>query len=159
MPSFAYVVKDRAGKTSQGTIDAGNMSEAAGKLRQDGNLIVKLNPVGRGATGSVRAKTGSQAGVPRGRVTLQDKMFFTKQFYVMIKAGIGMIACLNNLAEQSENKYFKYVIRQIRQEVESGMALSVAMRKFPKAFDNLFIYMLEAGEASGKLDLSLSQVK
>lgn len=158
MPSFAYEVKDRAGKSSQGTMDAGNMGEVAGRLRQDGFYIVKLNPVGRTITSSTVSKSGSQGDITRGRVPLKDKMIFTKQFHVMIKAGIGMLACLNNLSEQCENKYLKYVINSIRREVESGVALSVAMSKFPKVFDRMFIHMLEAGEASGKLDLCLSRL-
>lgn len=151
MPSFAYVAKDRSGKTSRGTVTAATASEAAGMLRLENLIVVQLDAVG--AKSSTSAKGANKPELSeRGRVALKEKMFFTKQFYVMLKAGLGMILCLNNLYNQTENKYFKHVINEIRKDVEGGVSLSVAMAKFPKVFEKIFVHMIEAGEASGKLD-------
>jgi type IV pilus assembly protein PilC len=157
MPSFNYVVKDRSGRTSQGVMEAASMGEVATKLRQDNLFVVQINPVGQRSR-SVSRKGDINSEKNRGRVALKDKLFFVKQFYVMLKAGLGMIVCLNNLYAQTENKYLRYIISGVRKDVEGGMALSAALGKFPKVFEKLFIHMLEAGEASGKLEVSLERL-
>lgn len=158
MPSFNYVVKDRSGKTSQGVMEALSMGEAATKLRQDGMFIVQINPVGQRMGSSISKGTKGNQISSRGRVSLKNKMFFVKQFHVMLKAGLGMIVCLNNLYAQTDNKYLRYIINEVRKDVEGGLPLSSALSKFPKVFDKLFIHMLEAGEASGKLEVSLERL-
>jgi len=159
MASFKYVVKDRSGKTSQGFIEAANMGEAAAKLRQDNYFIVQLGPADKkSAVLTKSAKQQTQENSVRGKVNLKDKIFFTKQFYVMLRAGMGMIVCLNNLYEQTENLYLRHIITEIRKDVESGVPLSTALAKFPKVFNGMFVNMIEAGEASGKLDLSLQRL-
>jgi len=159
MASFKYVVKDRSGKTSQGFIEAANMGEAAAKLRQDNYFIVQLGPADKkSAVLTKSAKQQTRENSVRGKVNLKDKIFFTKQFYVMLRAGMGMIVCLNNLYEQTENLYLRHIITEIRKDVESGVPLSTALAKFPKVFNGMFVNMIEAGEASGKLDLSLQRL-
>lgn len=155
MASFAYVAKDRSGKKSEGVIDALNLSEAANRLRQDNLFIIKLGPAN--AKSALTAKSGSETAT-KGRVSLKEKMFLAKQFYVMMHAGMGMIMCLNNLYEQTENKYLKHILNQTRTDVESGTPLSEAFAKFPKVFDKMFVYLLQAGEASGKLDNSFMRL-
>lgn len=156
MPSFAYVARDRSGKTLKGVIDTPNIKEAAAKLRQDNLFITQLAPVGARtstSTGSSKPDVAS-----KGRISVKDKMFFTKQFYVMLKAGLGMIICLSNLVNQTSNKYMRYIIGEVQKSVEGGVSLSEALSKFSKAFDPMFIHMLEAGEASGKLDVSFARL-
>lgn len=150
MANFAYVARERSGRVVQGTIDAADIREAAGKLRQENLLISKLNPVGAKASSSGKNDETKS----RGRISLKEKMFLTKQFYVMLKAGLGMLTCFNNLYVQTENKYLKYIVNEIRRDVEGGTQLSEAFNKFPNIFEKMFIHMVEAGEASGKLETS-----
>lgn len=152
MPSFAYVAKDRTGRTIKGVVDAPNQKEAADKLRKDNLFITSL-------VSTDKAVSGKKALVSeKGRVTLKDKLFFTRQFNVMLRAGLSMIVILNNLFSQGNNKFLKYVINEISKGVEGGESLSVAMGRYPKAFDKMFVHMMEAGEASGKLDVSLERM-
>lgn len=151
MPSYAYVAKDRTGRSIKGVLDAANSKEAADKLRKDNLFITSLV--------SADKSRGKDAPVSeKGKVSLREVLFFTRQFNVMLRAGLGMIVILNNLFSQGTNKFFKYVINEIRKGVEGGESLSVAMAKHPKAFDKMFVYMMEAGEASGKMDLSLERM-
>lgn len=156
MPSYTYFAKDLSGKSIQGTMEAANQTEVIQKLRKD-NLFITQITSAQDRT-KVRGTSASNGTSPRGHVSLKEKMFLAKQFNVMLKAGLGMISCLNNLASQGENKYFRYVITELRKDVESGKTLSDAMSRHPKVFDRMFIYMVEAGEASGKLDLSFSRM-
>ncbi len=152
MPSYTYVAKNRAGKLTKGMVDALNPREAASKLRAENLLITEIKE----ATNA--AKKNSSSDKTKGRVPLKDKLIFLKQFSVMNKAGLGMVVCLNNLVTQTSNPYFRYLINQIRLEVEGGESLSGAVSKYPKVFDKMFIHLLEAGEASGKLDVSLERL-
>lgn len=165
MPSFSYRVKDRSGRASSGTLEATTLSEAAARLKQEEWFIVQLHPEGGGTVGKL-AKTIAagrlQSADPKvalhGRVSLKDKLFFTRQFAVMLNAGLSMLMCLNNLYAQTDNKYLRFILREVRKEVEGGASLSVALHKYPKVFELMFIHMLEAGEASGKLDICLDRL-
>lgn len=152
MASFSYVAKDQKGKIIQGVLDATNQQEVIQRLRKDNLFITQINAVGQ-----ERAKNAA-ANSTFGRVTLKERLFFSKQFYVMLKAGLGMTASLNNLFNQTDNKYFKFVINEVRRDVESGRTLSEAFARQPKVFDKMFIHMVEAGEASGKLDVSFNRM-
>jgi type IV pilus assembly protein PilC len=94
----------------------------------------------------------------KGRVTPKELAVFTRQFSVMIDAGLPLVQCLEILGSQQENKAFKRMLLQVRQDVESGSSLADAMRKQPKAFDDLFCNMIAAGEAGGILDTILQRL-
>ncbi|HEY9420204.1 MAG TPA: type II secretion system F family protein, partial [Thermoanaerobaculia bacterium] len=81
-----------------------------------------------------------------------------RQFSVMLDAGLPLVQCLEILGDQEENKVFQAIIQQVRSDVESGSSLADAMRKHPKAFDNLFTNMVAAGEAGGILDIILQRL-
>ena len=83
---------------------------------------------------------------------------FTRQFSVMIDAGLPLVSCIDILAEQQKNVFFKEVLHQVRQNVEEGATLSSALEKHPKVFDSLFTNMVEAGETGGVLDLILQRL-
>ncbi len=92
------------------------------------------------------------------RVNAKELALFTRQFSVMLDAGLPLVECLSILAEQQENKTFRSILEGIRTDVESGATLAEAMRKHPKTFDKLFTNMVAAGEAAGILDVILQRL-
>lgn len=100
----------------------------------------------------------AKAAATKGRVSSKDLALFTKQFSVMLDAGLPLIQCLELLAEQQEKLVFKNILLQLREDVEAGATLADAMRKHPKAFSNLFVNMISAGEAGGVLDVILRRL-
>ena len=94
----------------------------------------------------------------RKKVGAKELAVFTRQFSVMIDAGLPLVQCLDILAEQQNNTFFKDVLRQVRQNVEEGSTLFAAMQKHPRVFDALYTSMVEAGETGGVLDLILQRL-
>lgn len=88
----------------------------------------------------------------------KDLAIFTRQFSVMIDAGLPLVQCLDILAQQQQNKHFQQVLAQVRQDVEEGSTLAAAMNRHPKVFDQLYTNMVEAGETGGILDLILQRL-
>jgi len=110
---------------------------------------------------SVKEK-GREIGIPklggRKKVKSKDLSVFTRQFSVMIDAGLPLVQCLEILAQQQENKYFQQILLQVRQDVEEGSTLAAAMARHPRVFDQLYSNMVEAGETGGILDLILQRL-
>ena len=94
----------------------------------------------------------------RKKVGAKELAVFTRQFSVMIDAGLPLVQCIDILAEQQNNAFFKDVLRQVRQNVEEGATLFAALEKHPKVFDSLYTHMVEAGETGGVLDLILQRL-
>lgn len=110
---------------------------------------------------SIKEK-GREIGIPklggRKKVKAKELSIFTRQFSVMIDAGLPLVQCLDILASQQENKFFQQVIGQVRQDVEEGSTLAAAMGRHPKVFDQLYSNMVEAGETGGILDIILQRL-
>ena len=153
MATFAYAGRTRAGQTVTGERAADTMDAAVAALRRDQILVTSINPV-RGSAGASRLSTAL-----RGRaVNPKSLAVFTRQFSVMIDAGLPLVQCLEILGGQEEDKQFAAVILATRGDVEGGMSLADAMRKHPKVFDSLFTNMIAAGEAGGILDTILKRL-
>jgi len=111
------------------------------------------------AKSSAAAKPKAKAAVKvAGSVAAKDLAIFTRQFSVMIDAGLPLVQCLEILGSSNDNKTFAKILTMTRQDVESGASLADAMRKHPKAFDELFCNMIAAGEAGGILDTILKRL-
>jgi type IV pilus assembly protein PilC len=110
---------------------------------------------------SVKEK-GREIGIPkiggRKKVAAKDLSVFTRQFSVMIDAGLPLVQCLEILAQQQENKYFQQILMQVRQDVEEGSTLAASMARHPRVFDQLYANMVDAGETGGILDLILQRL-
>ncbi|HEV8132238.1 MAG TPA: type II secretion system F family protein [Acidobacteriota bacterium] len=108
---------------------------------------------------SIKEK-GKELSLPKFRSKVKDKELavFTKQFSVMIDAGLPLVQCLDIMATQHENRTFQDVLFQVRNDVEGGSTLADAMKRHPKVFDNLFTNMIAAGEAGGILDTILQRL-
>jgi type IV pilus assembly protein PilC len=154
MATFAYSGRTRAGETVSGEREAESMEAVVSALRREQVLVTKINPVKEKA--ATAPKVGKPAKVKS--VSAKSLAVFTRQFSVMIDAGLPLVQCLEILGTQEEDKNFGRVILETRAEVENGASLADAMRKNPKVFDALFTNMIAAGEAGGILDTILKRL-
>jgi type IV pilus assembly protein PilC len=148
VPAFVWKGKTRDGKVVSGERVADNKEAVQALLRRDQIMVMKVT------------EKGKEFALPKfgGGVPAKDLAIFTRQFSVMIDAGLPLVQCLEILGGQQENKTFAKVLQQTRMDVEGGASLADAMRKHPKAFDDLFTNMIAAGEAGGILDTILKRL-
>jgi type IV pilus assembly protein PilC len=130
------------------------MDSVVAALRREQIQVTKISPVSA-AKGGAAAAVGKLK--PRG-VPAKNLAVFTRQFSVMIDAGLPLVQCLDILGNQEEHKYFAQVILATRTDVEGGQSLADAMKKHPKVFDTLYVNMIAAGEAGGILDTILKRL-
>jgi len=153
MATFAYTGRTRGGETVSGERIADTLETATAALRRDQVLVTKIAPA------KTRAEQKAVTKRARGRrVNSKNLAVFTRQFSVMIDAGLPLVQCLDILGTQEEDKNFARVIIETRSDVEGGSSLADAMRKHPKVFDALFTNMIAAGEAGGILDTILKRL-
>ena len=152
MATFAYSGRTRAGQNVTGERIAESIDAAVAALRREQILVTQINPI------KEAAKAAGPAKVKARRVNAKNLAVFTRQFSVMIDAGLPLVQCLEILGTQEEDKNFSAVILATRGDVESGMSLADAMKKHPKTFDPLFTNMIAAGEAGGILDTILKRL-
>ena len=149
MATFAYSGRTRQGQAVSGERSADTMDGAVAALRRDQILVTQINPV----------KQAAKSAKPSGKkVAAKNLAVFTRQFSVMIDAGLPLVQCLEILGTQEEDKNFASVILATRGDVEGGASLADAMKKHPKTFDPLFTNMIAAGEAGGILDTILKRL-
>jgi type IV pilus assembly protein PilC len=146
MPQYTYTARAVNGELKSATIDAPSRDDVIKQLRQ-----LKLNVVKIDEGTANRKKRG-------GSIKMRDVVIFTRQFSTMINAGLPLVQALDILATQSENPALKDVTRQVVFDVESGNTLADAMRKHPRAFSDLYVNMVAAGEAGGILDTILMRL-
>src|SRR6266851_4982003 len=156
MPTFAYTGRTRAGQTVSGERVADTMDAATTALRREQINVTRITPAAEKA--DAKAKDKEKVGKIGKKVSAKNLAVFTRQFSVMIDAGLPLVQCLDILGTQEEDKNFAAVILQTRTDVESGASLADAMRKHPKTFDPLFTNMIAAGEAGGILDTILKRL-
>jgi type IV pilus assembly protein PilC len=153
MATFAYSGRTRAGETVTGERIADTMDAAVAALRRERIVVTRITP--SRAKAEAAAKKLGRLGR---KVKSKNLAVFTRQFSVMIDAGLPLVQCLDILGSQEEDKNFAAVILQTRTAVESGASLADAMRKHPKTFDSLYTNMVAAGEAGGILDTILKRL-
>lgn len=147
MTTFQYVAKNRSGAKQSGTIQAENRQQALIQITQKGLTIEKLTE-----------KTAKAPAKMNKRVKTADLLIFTRQLSTIVSAGLPLLQGLDILAEQTDDPNFRAVIDAVATEVESGETFSDALRKFPKAFPDLYVSMVRSGEAGGDLDGVLLQL-
>jgi type IV pilus assembly protein PilC len=148
MPVFTYQGKNKAGAKVSGEQAANNKAELASLLRRQQINVTKM---------SEKGKEFSLPSFGSG-VKQEELAIFTRQFSVMIDAGLPLVQCLEILGGQQENKTFQKVLTGTRASVEGGSTLSAAMRQYEKVFDPLYVNMVEAGETGGILDTILQRL-
>jgi type IV pilus assembly protein PilC len=131
------------------------MDAATAALRREQINVTRITPAKPKAEAAKKDKAVGKSGK---KVAAKNLAVFTRQFSVMIDAGLPLVQCLDILGSQEEDKNFAFVILATRTDVESGASLADAMRKHPKTFDPLFTNMIAAGEAGGILDTILKRL-
>lgn len=147
MPAFTYTARALNGDLKTATIEAPNRDEVVTQLRRQRLNVVKIDE----AKEVKKKKSG-------GKITMRDVVIFTRQFSTMINAGLPLVQALDILAKQSENPALKDVTLAVVFDVESGHTVADALRKHPKAFTDLYVNMVAAGEAGGILDTILMRL-
>ena len=148
MPAFTYTARALNGDLRTATIDAPSRDEVVAQLRRQRLNVVKIDEASQAANKKKSA----------GKISMRDVVIFTRQFSTMINAGLPLVQALDILAKQSENKALKDVTRAVVFDVESGHTVADALRKHPKAFSDLYVNMVAAGEAGGILDTILMRL-
>ena len=148
MPNYVWKGRNRTGLVQEGVLAAESKDAALASLRRQNIVVTGIRE---------RGKEISLAKMGR-RVNPKTLAIFTRQFSVMIDAGLPLVQCLEILANQQEHKSFQKILLQVRQDVEAGSTLADAMRRHPKAFNNLYVNMIAAGEAGGILDTILQRL-
>ena len=144
-----------AGRYIEGEIEALNQEEASHKLKEQKVIITNLVRVKKKSAKKEKKKTGSSFSLFKKKVKPEDIVIFSKQFATMVKAGLPILNVLTMLRDQSEHPTMKEIIEEIRKSLEGGLTLSKCFEKYPKTFDNIYVNLIKAGEASGKLDVFL----
>src|SRR5512141_1434131 len=148
MPNYVWKGRNRAGLIQEGVLAADSKDVALASLRRQNIVVTGIRE---------RGKEISLTKMGR-RVPPKTLAIFTRQFSVMIDAGLPLVQCREILANQQEHKNFQKILLQVRQDVEAGSTLADAMRRHPKAFNNLYVNMIAAGEAGGILDTILQRL-
>ena len=150
MPTFAFSGRTRSGETVSGERAGDTMDGVVATLRREQILVTRILPAQ--APRVVERKIREKA------APAKNLAVFTRQFSVMIDAGLPLVQCLEILGSQEEDKNFSAVILQTRADVEGGASLADAMKRHPKTFDALYSNMIAAGEAGGILDTILKRL-
>jgi type IV pilus assembly protein PilC len=153
MPTFAYSGRTRAGQTVSGERVADSMDAAVAALRREQIMVTRIDAAKAAKAAEKKAKAPKGKSVPSKNLAI-----FTRQFSVMIDAGLPLVQCLEILGRQEPHKGFSAAILKVREDVEGGAALADAMKKHPKTFDSLYSNMIAAGEAGGILDTILKRL-
>ncbi len=148
MPTYSWKGKNKLGKMQEGTVAAENKEAVIALLRRQQIMV------------SAVTEKGKEIAFPKfgGGVSQKEIAIFTRQFSVMIDAGLPLVQCLEILGSQQKNRVFQKVLFQVRQDVESGSNLADSLRKHPKVFNDLFCNMIAAGESGGILDTILQRL-
>ncbi len=150
MATFSYVAIDEAGKRTKGIIDANDENDAFAAVRAE-----KLTPL------KVKKQTmmNKEIDISFGpKVKPRDLSVFCRQCVSMLNAGVTLVDTLDMLSEQSENKYMKQALAEVRDTIQQGESFSDALKMRTDVFPKMMIYMVEAGEASGSLEIALDRM-
>jgi type IV pilus assembly protein PilC len=145
MPAFTYTARTAAGELRTATVEAATAQDVVAQLRRQRMTVVKVDEQAKGKK-------------VKGGIKMRDIVIFTRQFSTMINAGLPLVQALDILAKQTENKVLAAATRDIVFDVESGHTVADALSKHPKAFSELYVNMVAAGEAGGILDTILMRL-
>ena len=152
MPKFSWEGKTRTGAVQKGEMEAASEGAVTATLRRQGIQPGKIKERGKGLDIELKIP-GMQP-----KITTKDLVVFTRQFATMIDAGLPLVQCLDILGRQQDNKTFKKILVEVKESVESGSTFAEALKKHPKAFDDLYVNLVAAGEVGGILDTILNRL-
>lgn len=152
MPLYAYEALSRDGKRSKGVLDASSLQAARQQLTAQGLYLVRLE--------QTREEAGASNFFRRlfaGKVKVKQKILFTKQLAILLRSGVPLLQAVDLLIEQFEGRLHTMLVT-IRDELKEGVALATALQKYPSVFDNIYVQLVRAGEASGNLEVILERL-
>lgn len=149
MPYFNYTIRDATGQTRTGKVEAPNAEELRKRLQEEGLQVIEISEDRK----APRVPAGGY-----GRVKLSDLAIFARQFSTMLDAGVSLVRCLDVLQQQTNNARLRKILIDLSTRVESGESLSRSMARHPKAFSQLIIGLIRAGEVGGVLEESLQRI-
>lgn len=151
MALYAYQAFLKDGKKINGTIDAPSLQSAKEQLSRQGIYPIAIHLSAPEATTSWWQRLFAK------RATIKDKILFTRQLAVLLKSGVPLLQALELLTEQFEGA-LKTMLIAIKDEVKEGISFADALKKYPKVFDTIYVQLVRAGEASGKLEIILQRL-
>jgi len=149
---FRYVAIDKKGRTVKGETDALSNQEVHAMLEGSGIYPISIEEA------SIPRLNLAKLNFSFGRVKQEELIIFTEQFATLISSGLSIVDSLDGLAEQTENKTLKKVILNIRADIERGISLSNAFKKYNRIFPEIYVNLLAVGEATGNLDKVLRSI-
>ncbi|MDO8756832.1 MAG: type II secretion system F family protein [Elusimicrobiota bacterium] len=152
MARYAYTVQDSRGETSSGALEANSENEAINSLQAKGYFILSI------VADKAGGKAGGGGGGGGGTPALRDLVFFAEQLSTLLNGGVPLVRALSLLGENSSSKPLQYALAQVTKDVSSGTALYRALERHPKAFDTLWVSLVQAGEMGGQLPKVLKQI-
>jgi len=152
MSKFAWEGVTRSGQSMKGEMEAPTQEAVQAQLRRQGIQPGKIKARGRGLDMEIKIP-GMEP-----KISTKDLVVFTRQFATMIDAGLPLVQCLDILGIQQDNKTFKKILLKVKEDVESGSTFADALKKHPKAFDELYVNLVAAGEVGGILDTILNRL-
>jgi len=152
MPKFNWEARTRTGGSQKGVIEAATVDIVEAQLKKYGFTNITIKAEAKGLSFKLPKFGGG------GKINEKDLVVFTRQFSTMIDSGLPLVQCLEILASQQENKAFKEILYKVKESVESGSTFADALGKHPKAFDQLFVNLVAAGEVGGILDTILTRL-
>ena len=150
MPTFAYVVKDKSGKTHAGTLDTDSRTALIEQLWKQEFVVLSIEERLQGKSALLK--------VGQPRIKAEHLVIFSRQLATMVDSGIPIVQALDVLAEQIEDRAFRRILKKIHDDIQSGASFSEAVGRHPRAFSDFFVNMIRAGESSGRLDEILDRV-
>ncbi len=150
MPVYKWVAVTRKGRTLKGEIEAADEKIARIQLKRRNLTVKKIKPKPKDLFENVSFL--------QPKVSKKDVVVFTRQFSTMIDAGLPLVQGLTILAEQTENKTFRNILKEVTKDVEGGSTLAEALKKHPQVFDDLYVNLVAAGEVGGILDTILQRL-
>ena len=159
MAQFAYTAKRGLNETLEGSIEAENQDAAVHRLMEQGLFPVRIEPVriGPPAASQPQAKPPSPARTRR-RVTSRDLLLFTQQLTTLVRAQVDLLSAVGILHDQAEESRFRQILGEVAAATKGGQTFSESLGRFPEVFPPLYVNIVKAGEASGKLDAALQQL-
>jgi type IV pilus assembly protein PilC len=156
MPKFKYRVRDFRGSAIEQTTEASNATDLRTRLREQGMYVLEIAEVKSSDISSLFSFEAIQLATTA--IKIRDKSVFARQLSALINAGVSLVRSLSVLEDQATNIKMKKYLTQVGFDVQQGTGLADSMRKFPQAFDNLFVAMIQAGEVGGVLDEVLERL-
>ena len=153
MAHYKYAARNTSGKTVEGVIEAPAQRIAAEKLRTQRLTVLTINEMKAGEENALARLNPFKKGVAS-----KDLVVFSRQLATLVSAGVPIVQGLNILGEQIQSPIFRQIINAIRTDIESGIAIADAMKRHPKAFSELYVSMIRAGETGGVLDAILERL-